>query len=354
MQRMNKVILFNRQVISLGIPMLIIFFLVVLAKSSVFIHNTPTLSLAITLDLLLTVPIIYYLLIRKTGIPKTTVVPVMIVGLVAGTYALPAENQFYLSLFKTWVLPVVEISVLTFIVLKLRRALKKYNAYREQTPDFFTTLKVTCAEVFPEKIAPVLAIEIAVIYYGFFNWKKTVLKVNEFTYHYKSGTPITLIVFIFLLIVETSAMHLLLAKWNNTIAWIASGFGMYTIIQLFGFIRSLSQRPISIRNDRLLINYGILAATEIYFKDIASVELSKKRIELDNLTRKLSPLGELESHNIIIRLNKEAVLTGLYGVRKKFTTLLLHVDDKVAFRTILDDKIRNSCEQEPIRSQTSN
>ena len=44
-----------------------------------------------------------------------------------------------------------------------------------------------------------------------------------------------------------------------------------------------------------------------------------KDIEFNKETRKLSPLGELESHNIIIRLNKENTLIGLYGMKGKKT-----------------------------------
>src|SRR5690606_29172020 len=132
-----------------------------------------------------------------------TVVPFLILGLVVGTYTLPIENQDFLNLFKVWGLPFVELFVLTYITLKIRASIKKYKEKAQSNPDFFTTLKETCAELLPEKIVPFFATEIAVIYYGFVNWKKCKFKENEFSYHKNNGTPVLLITVIFLVIIET-------------------------------------------------------------------------------------------------------------------------------------------------------
>lgn len=58
-------------------------------------------------------------------------------------------------------------------------------------------------------------------------------------------------------------------------------------------------------NDQIHLRYGIMTETVIDIKDIDQIELSSKDIELDKNTRKLSFLGELESHNIIIHLKKK-------------------------------------------------
>ena len=49
----------------------------------------------------------------------------MVAGLLIGTYFLPKDNQEYLNLFKVWVLPFFEISILVFIIIKVRSAIKK-------------------------------------------------------------------------------------------------------------------------------------------------------------------------------------------------------------------------------------
>ena len=64
----------------------------------------------------------------------------------------------------------------------------------------------------------------------------------------------------------------------------------------------------------------------IELKEINSIEISSKDIELNKETRKLSFLRELESHNVVIRLKNENTLIGLYGIKKKFKVLALYVD----------------------------
>ncbi|WP_445955840.1 hypothetical protein [Yeosuana sp.] len=131
--------------------------------------------------------------------------------------------------------------------------------------------------------------------------------------------------------IETVALHFLLARWSIVAAWILTALSVYTAIQVFGFAKSLSKRPISINKDSLTLKYGILNEVEIPFSDIDKVELSRKSLEKNELTKTLSPLGELESHNVIIHLKKENELVGLYGMKKRFNLLGLHIDEPKEF-----------------------
>jgi len=185
---MNTTIRLNRNLINFGIPLVLLGTLILLMKSS-FLNGNDTLNFAITADLLLMVPLVYFLLIRKSEIPNTTVIPVMIIGLLVGSYFLPQESQTYLSIFKTWALPVIEISILTFVIIKVRRAVKTYKELKSATPDFYDALKKVCSEILPKKLVLPFATEVAVFYYGFINWKTREINENEFTYHKNSGTP---------------------------------------------------------------------------------------------------------------------------------------------------------------------
>lgn len=314
--------------------------MVLITKLPVFIINSSGLSTGITFDLLLTVPLVYFLLIRKTNIPKTTVVPFLIIGIVICSLILPTENQYYLNLFKTWVLPIVELSILSLAFFNVRKALKKYKENKTESIDFFTTLKKTCYEILPKIAVIPIVTEIAVFYYGFIHWKKRKLKDNEFTYHKDSGTVTLLIAIIFIVAIETATLHILLAKWNITIAWILTFLSIYSGIQIFGFVKSMFKRPISIENNKLFLRYGIMNETTIDLKSIDSIEISSKDIELNKETRKLSFLGELESHNIVIRLKEENTLVGLYGIKRKYKNLALHVDKKNEFKNQINNALQ--------------
>ena len=183
--------------------------------------------------------------------------------------------------------------------------------------------------------------EIAVFYYGFIYWKKRKLKENEFSYHKDSGTIALLIAIIFIVAIETVVFHILLTKWSSIAAWILTFLSIYSGIQIFGFLKSMIKRPITIENDKLYLRYGIMNEATIDLKDIDTIEVSSKDIELNKETRKLSFLGELESHNIVIRLKEDNTLIGLYGMKRKFKNLVFFVDDKIEFR----NRINNALQQ---------
>ncbi|MGC6479422.1 MAG: hypothetical protein ACON42_03485 [Flavobacteriaceae bacterium] len=339
---MNRTLNLQKNLIIFGIPVLIIGLMIILAKSSIYITNPNTLSIGITFDLLLTVPFIYFMLIRKTSIPKTTVIPFLIIGMFVCSSILPIENQYFLNLFKTWVFPIVELSIVSYILYKVTKAIKRYKVNKSDEVDFFTTLKNTCYEILPKEVVIPVVTEIAVFYYGFIYWKKRKLNKNEFSYHKDSGTISLLIAIIFIVAIETIVLHILLQKWNVIVAWIVTFLSIYSGIQLLGFLKSMSKRPILIKDDKLYLKYGIMNETTIDLKNIDSIEISSKDIELNKETRKLSFLGELESHNIIIRLKEENELIGLYGIKRKYKNLALHIDKKNEFTNQINNALQQS------------
>ncbi|WP_422361048.1 hypothetical protein [Reichenbachiella sp.] len=327
---MNITISTNRNLLYFGVP-LALFAVVAFFVQSITLKNIDALSLAITADLLITIPLVYFLLIRNSSISKITVIPMMILGLVLGGYLLPKENQNYLDLFKTWALPVIELTVMTFVVIKVRMAIKGFKRLKSGSADFFTILKKTCAEFLPKRLVLPFATEVAVIYYGFIRWKSHKPAENEFTYHKTSGTPALFGAVIFVIGIETLALHILLEGWNQWVAWILSILSVYTALQVFGFAKSLGQRPIVFDTDSLILHYGILNEVKIPFEHIDSIELSGKSIDRLPMAKTLSPIGDLEGHNVILYLKEESTLSGLYGLKQRFKILALYVDNKNEF-----------------------
>ncbi len=322
---MNKNFFFNNNLFIFGIPFLLFTVLILITKFTL-VQNYSGMSLAVTIDLLISIPLIYFLLIRKTEISKTTIIPVMVIGMLLGYYFLPPNQQRFLDYFKDWVLPIIEISVVTIIIVKVKRAVKIFKDTEGSDPDFFNTLKKTLSTILPRKLAMLFATEIAVIFYSFIKWKTRAIKENEFTYHKRSGTQAVLSIIILLIAIETFVLHLLLSMWSISVAWVITGLSIYTALQMFGFLKSLSQRPIVISDESVILHYGILNETEIQFSNIENIALAKRKTNTDKLSVKLSPLGELESHNIVISLKKERTLTGIYGIKKKFKVIAFYVD----------------------------
>ncbi len=337
---MKTGLLFNRNFAIFGIPFLLFGAIIMLLKSPIPLESN-SFALAFTIDLLITIPAVYFLLIRKTTIPKTTTVPVMIIGLLIGSFLLPEHQQGYLNLFKTWALPVIELSVITYLVFNVRKALKKYKDLKSNAPDFYTALKNTSKELFPGMAAHLITTEVAVFYYGFVHWKAIPIKENEFSYHKKSSTPTLLIAFILVIAIEAVGLHALIAKWSITLAWIMSILSVYSAFQLLGISKSISKRPIRIMDKSVILRFGILNEVEIPFSAIESIELSNKQIDKDAGIKTISPLSGMDSTNTILHLNSELILTGLYGIKKPFQSLAFHVDEAADFKLALENKLHS-------------
>jgi hypothetical protein len=333
---MNRLV-FNRKLLFI-LPLLIILSSFIIAKSAMFLDHASELSIGVTLDLILLLPLFYFLAIRKTKIPKTTVVPVFIIGVVIGTYILPENGQFLLSNVKTWVIPIVEISVVTVVVLKVRKVIRMFRAQNDTDFDFYSILKTVTSEMMLKRLSVAVSTEIALFYYGFINWKSPKLSQNQFTNHKNSSGRSLLYAVIFLILVESVALHLLLDQWSTIAAWILTGLTVYSGVQIFGFARSLNKRPITVDLEEGLIKlkFGILAETEVAISNIKNIEESTNEIEKDSEVKMLSPLGQMDNHNLIIHLNEPHILHGIYGIKKEYTSIAVNVDNKDRFLEILD------------------
>ena len=324
------------------LPFIIPALCIIVSKSHYFDEDPVSLSMAITFDLLITTPVLYFLAIRKREIPNTTVVPVFILGIVIASIILPTEHQFYLSLVKTWFLPFLELAIVTYVILTIRKAYRAIKQHTNEELDFFSAAKEATQKILPKKLVIPFATELSVFYYGFVSWKKKQLGSNDFSYHKETSTRMILGVFIFLILIETFAVHLLLQKWSMTAAWILTFLSVYTIFQIFGIARSLSKRPITVTADALRLRFGIMSESKIPYDKIYAVSPFSKSVEKDEGYAHLSSFKDMEGHNVLIELKAELELVGFYGIKKKYDKILIHLDEPKRFLTVLKEQLATS------------
>ncbi|MFY0630098.1 MAG: hypothetical protein JXR05_06930 [Flavobacteriaceae bacterium] len=305
-------------------------------------QNPSVFSTAITIDFLITIPLVYFLIIRKRKIPKITVLTTFVLGMVILTFALPEGNQSLLSLVKTYFLPILELGIIGFIIYKVRSIRKAYKS-QEKTEDFYTALLRATNEVLPKKVASVLVTEISVAYYGFIHWRKVQLKENEFSYHEKSTVNSIVISFLMIILIETLALHFLLQKWSVIAAWILTGLSIYTALQFFALARSISKRPIKIdeKKNELILRFGFFSEWSVSISDLKEVELSAKDLPEDKSVAMFAPLGSLLEHNVILHFNEEQLFSGIYGLKRKAKSLAIYVDEKGDFKRVLEEQLKS-------------
>lgn len=335
---------FSNNFLSRKFPFLIPFSLfvstVLIIQFSNYIENKAV-ALAVTIDLLIAIPLIYFFLIRKTSVRNTTVIPVIVLGLLIGSVFIPESSSEYLNLFKTYILPVFEITVITYIIIKVRSLIKIYKNSNEVNSDFFSLLKKTCSGFLPGRLAYLFATEFVVIYYGFFKWHSEPLKKNEFTYHKNNGLFSLLYTFLFIIALETFLIHILVDQWSSTMAWIFTGLSIYTLLQIFGFAKSLEFRRIYFDKEKLYLRSGILGEVDIPISEIESIKILSEKIELNTYTKSLSPFYNIEKPNIILKVKNEHILKGLYGIEKKFYNLIFYLDKPEKFNTEINNILKN-------------
>jgi len=335
---MNKVLPLNY--LKLGFPFLILSFLVFLSTSNLFYEAQSQLSIAILLDLVITIPIVYYLIIRNSKIPNFTIVYSIVIGLVVAGYIIPEENQELLSKVKLFAIPAIEVGILSLLIYKIRNLRKTYTNIN-QNEDFYDRLLIACNAVFPGRVGKVLATEVAVFYYLFAGKQKKKSLTNGYTYFKKSGIRTTIGVFLMLILTETIIVHVLVEKWNPNVAWVLTFIGTYTMFQIISILISMSKRLINIdhESDTLILRYGFGCQTSIPFSMIDRIEKSKKSVsDLENYIS-LSLFDILDSNNLIIHLKGENILYKIYGIEKKYKSISLFVDDIDQFVSEVEKEI---------------
>ncbi|WP_442267123.1 hypothetical protein ACSIGC_05330 [Tenacibaculum sp. ZS6-P6] len=308
------------------IPLLL---LVSLTLLSLNFQSNSNLAPYLIIDFLFTIPLVYFLLIRKKDIHKFTVVSVFVLGVLLSSFLIPTENQGTLKLVKSYIIPILELVIFSTILIKTRKLYQGYKKNNVKNYDFFETIQAASLEIFPSKIASFLATEITVFYYAFFKWKSTDIKNNEFTYH-KEGTYTGICIGILLVIlIETFVLHMLIAERNLVLAWIISGLSIYTLVQVIALIKSMRSRPIFFDNDKqkIYLRFGFLGKAEIDIENIKAIRSINDSEKLNHI----SFLGSLTGANMIIEFKEEISYNYFYGTDKKTDHLAFIIDDKNNF-----------------------
>lgn len=337
---MNNSASINQRILTFGIPALIILTSVFLASTSL-INTYPDLAAGITYDLILTTPAVYFFLIRKKRIPKITVLSFIILGVFIASIVLPENQRFHFNLITSILIPVVELVVISTISWYTYHAVREIKRSSGKNYDFYQVLQESTIKVigYP-KIAKIISSEVALIYYAFFAWKNSPARNNEFTYHKKSGIIALISTIIFLSLVEVFVVHLLVAPWDNTIAWILSVLSFYGALMFFAHIKAIIRRPHVLKDNQIELKNGLFGTSTIFYSEIRELQFSSAMVnDKDLKVRKLALLPDLEPHNVIIHLKNEAKVDIAYGISKNFNTLLLQVDDEKRFKAMMDIKM---------------
>lgn len=326
----------------IGIPALIFLACFLVTYTQFYQSNQILLSNAILGDLLITSPLIYLWLIRKSSISNFTVLRTFLIGIVVAGLILKVGANPILNFIKTWVSPLAEFVVIFIIGRKFYVANKKAINEGEYQLDFLSHCRTIMYKVLGnEKAANLISSEIAVFYYAFFATKNRKINYHDsFSSYKENGIMAVLGAILGLFLVEAIGMHFLLAIWSKIGAWIITGLSLYTCVQLFAHIKAVRSRPIRINADTLYIHNGLAGDAHIDICNIEKIEMTTKW-PVDRDAIKISLLKTIEGHNCVVYLKKPMQVTKIFGIKKWADTVIFFVDKPASFSNAIHAKLVN-------------
>ncbi len=297
--------------------------------SQAFVRKLNPVSLGVTLDLVVVLPLLYYWLIVRTGRwSKTSMVAAFGGSLGLAKWLLPPENQTYINSL-AMVLPLLEVGVVVYIMFHGLSLIRAFRGHRQTNPDFILNLQQSLTDLTNQpKLSQILTTEAAVLRYGLFGWIADSENENTdhqlITSHRESGQVALLMMLVLGGCIESVAMHVLVARWSVTGAWLLTATSVYGLLFIIAEIVSTVKRPSFLTNQTLHLRFGLRWQGAV---DLTNIE----RVERINEKPKKAPntmIGPLLVHpNTLITLREPVVIDGIYGLKKTVTRVAMLVDD---------------------------
>ncbi len=186
-----------------------------IARSLETLGNAPVLAVAVTADLVLIVPLLYYwLLVRGRSWPVFSCIPVFLLSLVIAAWIVPEAHHSALRMAKLLAVP-IEILALGFL---MKRGASIFSGTRDRDHgDLYEGLRSSAMAATGNRLAAnILAFEAAILYFALLSWRSrpTASIAPAFSHHRRVLYSTTCAGFAMVILLELVPGHLLLAFSN--------------------------------------------------------------------------------------------------------------------------------------------
>ncbi|RFP66144.1 hypothetical protein D0N36_05350 [Hymenobacter lapidiphilus] len=305
----------------------------------------PALPAAVSFDVLVLLPGLFYLLIvRPYRLPASTVAAAF-AGAVAAAFAgavalafwlLPTAQQTYVQWAKHS-LVAVEALVAGLALLNLRRLRLAYRVAAEENPDVVANLQVAFQTVFGRPLAPLVS-EISLFYYALLSWRgRPEIRPTDqvFTAYRESAFTAYFATVGLLSVVEMGVAHVLLLRWSPTAALWGGLLHGYGLLLLLAHLRAVRLRPVRLTDSgELVLRVGFLWELRLPATAITACipinDVPPAAPGLVNAARLL-----LTPPNLLLTLNEPHYASGPYGLPQTVERLALYLDAPQKFQTAL-------------------
>lgn len=296
------------------------------------LEHPSAVATGITLDFTVLIPLAYYfLVVRARGWPPAALAPIIVLSLVIAAVVLPSEYHGTLRLVEALAIP-VEVALLGWIAWQAAGALRQIRD--DAAADPVETLHQSARKLLRmDRVADVLASELAVLYYSLGAWRRRPHVPDDtraFTSHRRSGHGGLVFGLFVVMAVESMVVHVLLASWSNIVAWIVTFLSLYGALWLLADFRATVLRPLLGNETEVWIRAGLRWRARIPRDQIARV--GRKQSHPPECTRSLA---FLTPPNFWIQFSTPVLLEGPYGLRRHVRCLGLFVDEPAELARVL-------------------
>ena len=304
-------------------------FCILSLHSQAFALRPDLISGAVTFDFTVSVPFLYWwFMVRKARWPALSILPVLVLCLLIASLLLPAEHRQPLRLAQ-YLVVFAELAALAAVTAKAVGATRAYRS-RVQAgggdDDPVELLRFSLRQALPvERVADVVADELALLYYALFSWRRRVTpRADEvaFSYHRESGYGSLLLTFTFVAAMELVGAHFLVsAWWGHRAAWVLTGLSLYGLVWLLGFYQAVRLRPVTVGSDSLRVRVGLRWSVRVPFDQIEAVlqPAADQAHQRGGDYLRAVALGEPQ---FILRLREPLTAHGLYGTSRRVRSAL--------------------------------
>lgn len=308
--------------------------------SSPLLAEAPrVLSAAITIDLLLTVPLLYwFLVVRRARVPALTLLPVLLASVAAAYVILPEGHEGWLGLATFTLLPAVELAVMGIAAVRARTLVRRMRA-TPRGADPFDAFRDALGEMVGSRaVAHAVVSEVMLVWYALLSWRSAP-RVAEgdvaFTNDRKTGAMGLMFALALATVMEGAVVHVFVASVDPTVAWVLTALSAYTLLWIAGFARALRLHPVTLGADALRVRVGMIWDVTIPCSAVAAVDAAPLA-PIDRDTPRYLHAAFAGTPQTVLTLNAPVDAIGLYGWRKRgIERIGVYVDDPAGFRAAL-------------------
>jgi len=268
------------------------------------------------LDVTVTVPTLYYFIVVRRG--RGTLASLAIITLLSlwrASFAFPGVVPG-----RAWIGAALECFAIAAIVTGIRRARRAADS------DPASRIQTAARGILPFSFASqVLAGEFTVLYYGL-AWRAKPHVADgcrAFTLHRRSGIQDIFLFVGLASLLEILPVHLVVAHWSTTAAWIATGLSLYGAFWLAALSRSFELRPTLVSRDEILLRLGLASQLRI---PISAIRAISKTIPNDAVALPRGTAPEL-----YIEFDRPLQMEKLLGIRRSVRGIAVSADDSAGF-----------------------